>query len=179
MKDRDARIRELKGYLTLKGFDVGSLGTREFQILPEVLFEDELPIGVLSGSLDGSLGLLLATDRRLMFVDKKFLSARVEDFRYDNVNAIQYELKMTSGVVTIVSSGISMKIENVMPKEQVHGFCSKVRERLETNPTNENEHRDTKVALDVVDALERLGHLREKGLITDDEFEIQKRRLLE
>ena len=115
----------------LNSLDAGSelFAKREIKDLPNILWDDERVRGALQGSYGGGRGLLLATDRRLIFVDRKLLGNRVkvEDFAYDKVSSIQYELKMLSAEVTIFSSGNKAVIEQIIPKNQARTLCESVR----------------------------------------------------
>ena len=161
------------------------LGRREIKDLPNILWDDEPVIGAVQGLYGGGNGLLVATDRRLIFIDRKMLGDRVkvEDFPYNKVSSIQYELKIMSAKITIFASGNKAEIEQVMPKGQARNFCENVRHRIDgeaedaatesADPTNQGGYYG-----DVLASLERLGKLHENGVLDDDEFKAEKQKIL-
>ena len=179
---RDQLASSLDGVATL-------LGRREVNDLPNILSDDEQIRGALQGRYGGGEGLLVATDRRMVFVDKKLIGNRVkvEDFPYDSVSSIQYELKILFATVTIFASGNKAEIEQVMPKALARSFCEAVRALISGGTDGRLADRDgvsvqpeskpTGVE-QMADALERLADLRDRGLLSDEEFAEQKRSLL-
>jgi hypothetical protein len=93
---------------------------------------------------------------------------------------------MMRGELTIFASGNKADIERV-PKDECRNFAETVRARI----TAASEHASYKEPVsqaaaaqpgdgggDVVTQIERLGRLREQGLLTDEEFQAQKQKLL-
>jgi hypothetical protein len=162
----------------------GFLGRKEVKQLPGILWEDERCENIIRGFYARGTGILVATNKRLVFVDKGMASLRVEDFPYGKITSIQYRLGFAGGTLTIFASGNKAEIEHV-PKEQCKAFGDFVRARI----TGVTDHASAPVAEppqvaaamsgdDVVDKLERLGKLKEQGILTDDEFQAQKQRIL-
>ena len=135
------RLEEIRSQLN--SLDVGSelFARREIKDLPNILWDDERVRGALQGLYGDGRGLLLATDRRLIFVGRKLLGNRVkvEDFAYDKVSSIQYELKMLSAEVTIFSSGNKAVIERIIPKNHACTFCESVRAILSSVEPTESK----------------------------------------
>ena len=67
------------------------LSRREVNELPEVLWHDETVENAVRGQYAGGQGLLVATNKRLIFLNKAMLGGRVriEDFPYDRIASIQ------------------------------------------------------------------------------------------
>ncbi len=190
-------IEEVKSQLSGWEAAKGWAAKPEVDELPKVLWDDESIRGALQGSYGGGSGLLVATDRRLVFVNKKFIGVKVEDFAYDKVTSIQYELNILSADVKIFASGNAAEIESALPKHQVREFCEVVRGMIsaaaasihatdasvgvvaETAPPGSAGKGGTAGVVEMADALERLAQLRVQGLLSEEEFEEQKRRLLD
>ena len=60
----------------------------EAKALLEVLGPDEIPERAVKGFYGGGNGLLVATDRRVVFVDKGLVGLRVEEFPYNKISSI-------------------------------------------------------------------------------------------
>jgi PH (Pleckstrin Homology) domain-containing protein/putative oligomerization/nucleic acid binding protein len=173
-------VREQIGHM-----DGGSkfLGRKEIKALPDILWEDERVEQLIQGTYENGTGVLVATNKRLMFVDKGIAKLRVEDFPYDKISSIQYKTGMMMGTITIFASGNKAEIKNVV-KERCKNFADYIRARS----TAISEHASTSAAGstaqpaptadDVVTQLERLARLREQGVLTDAEFEAQKQKIL-
>jgi Bacterial PH domain/Short C-terminal domain len=163
------------------------LGRKEVKELPNVLWDDEKVEKFIVGTYGGiGTGVLVATNKRLVFVDKGMMKLRVEDFPYDKITSIQYKTGMMMGELTIFASGNKAEIEN-LDKKQCRNFAETVRARI----TAASEHASYKEPAsqaaaaqpadaggDVVSQIERLGRLREQGLLTDEEFQAQKEKIL-
>lgn len=66
-------------------------GRKEIAELPAIIPEGEYIFGLVQGVYNGGQGILVATDRRLLFVDKgMFYGLKVEDFGLDKVTSIQF-----------------------------------------------------------------------------------------
>ena len=171
------------------------LGRREINELPTVLWHDETIENAVQGKYGESQGILVATDKRLIFVNKGMVGGRlrVEDFPYDKIASIQYDTGKILGdyhwsdmdrkaKITIFASGNKAEIEQVH-KKQVRDFCEYVRAR--TTPASAPVSAPAQPASpavargdDVIEQLERLARLRQEGVLTQEEFDAQKRRLL-
>ncbi len=101
----------------------------EIKALPGILLADERIEHVIPGFWSTGNGILVATDRRLIFVLKKLFGLQVADFSYDKVSSIQHETGMLMGSVTIFASGSRSELKQI-PKAEVIPFCDLVRSKL-------------------------------------------------
>ena len=166
----------------LRGLDSWSaiLGRKEINELPRILWEGEQIRGAIQGLYNNRLGLLVSTDRRLVFVDKGWLSLKVEDFPYDKISSIQYELGWIFGEITVFASGNRAEIKQ-LAKDQTRPFAEKVRNMISGGqgfPQSTPRRGDETSSEDLVAQLEKLAKLREQGILTDAEFAEQKRLVL-
>ncbi|MGU3375571.1 SHOCT domain-containing protein [Chryseobacterium sp. M5A1_1a] len=136
--------------------------------LPEILMEDEKIIHIIDGLYNVRSTLLLSTDNRIIF--KELGTDAIEVIPHERVILIEY----LEPIITINTE------ENIFQFEKTDSrlalaFCKAVNTVL--------GHVETQVAeesgLSVLELLEQLGSLRENGVLTDDEFMIQKKKLLE
>ena len=68
-----------------------SLFSHEKSVIPKILQEDELVASFIKGRFNKSIGLLVATNQRLIFIDKKPLwGLKVVDFYNKKVSSILY-----------------------------------------------------------------------------------------
>jgi hypothetical protein len=163
------------------------LNKREFKELPNILWEDEIIERVISGTYQSGTGLLLATNKRLIFIDKGLVKLRVEDFPFDKISSIQYATGIVLGKITVFTSGNRAEISN-LTKSETRPFAEYARARITgktdhasapQNITSEKpEHPTAPAAEDRIKQLERLAYLKHKGMLTEEEFTQEKRRLL-
>lgn len=163
----------------IKSLDGASkfLGRKEIKELPNILWQDELVEKIVQGRYNSNFGVLVATNKRLIFVDKKLIGVRVEDFPYDKLTSIQYETGIVFGKISIFTSGNRANIEKIAPKDQVRNFAEYVRARI----TSHSDHASAKAHSKQntgLHELEKLADLKEKGIITAKEFQDKKKQIL-
>jgi len=174
MIDREAAIEE-----ALKGIDGVNkfLGKKEIKELPSLLWEDELPEAIATGQYNLKNGIVVATNKRAIFIDKGMMSLTVEDFPYDRVSSIEYHTGMMMGSITIYTSGNKAEIKSV-PKNQVRPFAEFLRARISRGVEPQSQPVAAAQSDDRVTQLEKLAALKEQGILTNDEFDAEKKRIL-
>ena len=159
-------------------------GKREINELPRVLWEDELPEAIVQGTYESSHGLLIATNKRVIFLDKGIISFKMEDFAFDKISSIEFKSGMIWGEIVVYSSGTRSIFKDVY-KDKAREFVDYLRARV----SGVSEHASVKTVSDkpptnaVVDdsrvvALEKLAALKERGVLSAEEFDSEKRRIL-
>ena len=110
VEDAVRSLNDLDG--SERTFEVGG----ELKRLPNILEDNELPERLMPASYDerhglqvskttNRRGLLVATDRRLIFVDKDMGALKVDDFAYSKISHVEFSTGMLSGDITIHVSG--------------------------------------------------------------------------
>lgn len=176
---KNTRLEEIKNQIQeLKLSGVSNfLGRREIKELPNILAPTEIIDNVAQGTYNNGQGILVSTNRRLLFVDKGMLyGLKVEDFPLDKISSIQYETGLLLGGIKIHTSGNIAKIENV-EKASARSFAEFVRDKL----SQPKEQINTTIVSkpNVLDQIEKLAKLKESGILSDEEFSEQKKKLLE
>lgn len=149
---------------------------KELKNLPGLLSEGEGVLNLASGQYGGRQGLLVVTDRRLLFYEKGMGRSRQEDFPYSKISSIQTSTGMMSGELIIFASGNKAKVEKVLPKERTTEIGDYIRNRISddkpvTTPT-------AAAAPSAADRLQTLQSMRDQGLVSDDEFEAKRQQIL-
>jgi len=98
---------------------------------------------------------------------------KVEDYSYDKVASIQYETSLMLASINVNVSGDIVEIDGV-GKYEAELFCEKVRNFM----SHPNEFAQPKSEPTILDQLEQLGRLKESGVLKEDEFIEQKKKLL-
>ena len=154
------------------------LGRKEINELPEILAENEKINNIIQGTYNNSQGILISTNRRLVFIDKGLLyGLKVEDFALDKISSIQYETGLLLGKVKIHTSSNIASIENVV-KSSARQFAESVRNLL-SEPKEKQIVQQNNSEPTVLDQIEKLAKMKDNGILTEEEFTEQKKKLLE
>lgn len=153
-------------------------GRKEIAELPAIISEDEIMFGLVQGVYNKGQGILVGTNKRLLFVDKGIIyGLKVEDFGLDKISSIQYETGFIFADIKIMASGNIAKISNV-EKNSGRAFCEKVRTKLSEPKQSATPVTVVQQQVDVADQLEKFARLKEQGILTQEEFDNQKKKLL-
>lgn len=101
-------------------------GGREFKNLESQLWAGETVDLVCVGTYGRGQGLLVLTDRRLLFIFHGIMAQRTEDFPLDRVSSIQWAASMLHGTVSIFASGNKAEITAVQ-KDDGKALVDRVR----------------------------------------------------
>lgn len=175
---------EIKSQLSRLNSASTVLARKEIKELPNILWEDEHIRDAVQGVYNNRIGLLVATDRRLVFVDKGLMSLKVEDFQYDKISSIQYQTGWVLGQITIFASGNRAEIKQIA-KNHTPLFAETVRNMIggvHTGSAARSEPQQASSAVgsseDFVEKLEKLARLKDQGIVTEQEFAEQKAKIL-
>lgn len=164
----------------IKNMDGASkfFGKREIKELPNILWEDEVLEKLVQGLYNNGNGILAATNKRLIFIDKGLLGGlKVEDFPYDKISSIQYQTGIMFGKITIFTSGNKALIDQI-DKGQVKVFAEFVRARISSPMENASASNSDTNSFNLTQQLRELAELKDSGILTDEEFQIEKKKLL-
>ena len=154
---------------------------REIKRLADYLWEGETVGQMTTGTYGNGIGLVVLTDRRLLFVQDGVLSKTTEDFPLDKVSSVQWTSGMLMGEIIIFASGNKSAIKQV-DKNDGKEIVDTIRHRLSTPPPPAAPEAAAlpprQTAVDPIEQLKKLGELRDAGIVTEAEFEAKKAELL-
>ena len=174
----DERKAEYKRIAAEMGDD-GFFTKKEMNHLPETLHDSEELLGFASGLMDNKTWLMALTDQRILLLDKGMLyGLRQTEFLLRNVSAISYETGMLMGKLVVQVGSVEHTISQV-PKKAVANFAERARSAIDRLSSSASSAPSAAAAdNDVVSRLERLASLRDRGVLTDEEFAEQKAKIL-
>lgn len=175
---KNQRFEEIKIEIqNLKLDNISTIfGRKELDELPQILAPTEKIDNIIQGTYNNGQGILVSTNRRLLFVDKGLIyGLKVEDFPLDKISSIQYETGLLLAKVKVHTSGNIATIDNVH-KESARKFAEFVRNKLSQPNESQNQNAPQ---IDILGQLEKLANLNKNGILTDEEFTEQKKKLLE
>lgn len=95
------------------GFNTHGWGRGELSELPNILLPDEEIYECVNGLYEGGFALLLATDVRVLLVDKKPLNfLTVEDLRFDMINEMDYNHRLIGADISISAGSKVLKFRS-------------------------------------------------------------------
>lgn len=150
---------------------------RELKQLGSVLHPDERLLDIIQGGYANQTGVLLHTTRRVVFFAKGIVSSTMEEFPLDKITSLQYTTGMLTGEIAIFASGNRAEIKSTM-KAHTKAFVDALRSHLDSSKSQPVAAAPTATAPSMMDELEKLAALKERGFLTDDEFAAAKRKLL-
>lgn len=122
-------LESIKAQLRFIGAGKFILARGEIRELPGILWDDEQILKVAYGIHEGGTGLLLATDKRLLFVDKRFFHLRCDEIPYDFIMGAKFKLGMFTGTLIIPSRVSDLELKGI-PKRQAREFAEFIDEKI-------------------------------------------------
>ncbi|MDA2805717.1 PH domain-containing protein [Nocardiopsis suaedae] len=86
---------------------------REMRKLVEYLWHGEQVTHLVSGAYGGGVGLVVLTDRRMLFLKDGWTSQTVESFPFEKVSSVQWSGGMMMGKIIVFASGNKAEITQV------------------------------------------------------------------
>jgi len=96
-------LADIEAQMKLIGVNFRHWGRAEKKELCHILTENEKIVGAVNGRYEGGFASLVATDQRLLLIDKKPWFLTVEDIRYDMIAEIDYSSRVFEGSVTVMT----------------------------------------------------------------------------
>lgn len=121
-------------------------------------------------------GIFAATNQRLVFYAKKLAGYDFEVFPYENISSIEMGKSMMGHHIKFFASGNEVKMKWINDKEAVTELVGVVKARMKGGSSSASVPAAS--APDLADQIRRLGELRSEGLLTEEEFQAQKQKLL-
>lgn len=106
--------QSVKEQLKSLGFNYGGWGRTEVGELPSILLPDEEIYELVNGFYEGGFALLVATDVRVLLIDKKPLNyLTVEDLRFDMINEMDYSHRLLGAHISIATGNKTLKFTSI------------------------------------------------------------------
>lgn len=171
-------MTEIQAQLDKLG-DLDTFGTRkEIKSLPEILRDGECIKALTSGFYDGNTWLIVCTNYRIIFLDKGMIyGLKQVDIPLDKINSVLCETGIFFATVVVWDGSSQIKIENIS-KKQGKEFTNKINDSLHEYKQIQRQPITSVIAPDLPTQLMKLAELKEKGILTEEEFREQKKKLL-
>ena len=118
-------------------------------------------------------GILVATDKKLAFYGKKTFGFEFEMIPFSKISSVEIKKGLMGWSISLYTSSNTIKMKYIHEAKDAQDIVEYVRSRVgDTVPTQSNSA-DTSL-----DQITRLHEMKEAGIITVEEFELKKGKLL-
>jgi len=145
--------------------------------LDGILIDEERLQAVFSGGVAGQLSIkmqwLVLTDKRVIFYARALIGGGSDTFYYDEISSVEGRKGLALGSIELNIKGKTESFIN-MQKKEVDQAVDLIRRNIE-----ESKRVAPVPAADPFEQIKKLKDLLDSGIITQEEFEEKKKKLLE
>jgi hypothetical protein len=178
------KLREIKAQLKRVKANLSVFTKGEIKELPYILASDEPILAVTDAQFLKTVdaGILLVTPKRMISISKAMFGLpKVHEFPNETIREVSFRNHFISPVITIRTEEKTVEFECFFDKDDAqifYDFIAKIYNKESSSPQQESKDA---VLTDnsVFEQLEKLAMLRESGVLTEEEFAAQKKKLLE
>lgn len=124
------------------GFNNYGWGRTEIRELPAVLLEGEEIYECVNGLYEGGFALLVATNIRVLLIDKKPLNyLTVEDLRFDMINELDYSHRLMGARISISAGSKNLKFTSYN-QPRLRKLISHVQHCMAENKKKQSDHQE-------------------------------------
>ncbi|MDB5170257.1 MAG: Phage protein [Candidatus Saccharibacteria bacterium] len=111
----------------------------ELRELPKIIHDGEVISECVNGFYEGGVALLVATEMRVLLIDKKPLNyLTVEDLRFDMINEIDYSHRLMGASITISTGSKTLKF-NSYNQPRLRHLIGLVQEHMSAGKKEQSE----------------------------------------
>jgi len=176
------RLKEIKKQLESLRANLSMFTKGEIKELPYILDPDEKILAIIDAQFAKTTdaGILLVTPKRIISVSKAMFSqAKVNEFLNDNILKVSFVKNFVSPNIRIHTKEKTVEFESFFNKDYAEDFYHFISKIYNKEVSKASSPEQNTVSESVLEQLEKLGQLRENGILTDEEFTSQKKKLLE
>lgn len=154
-------------------FNLHGWGRSEARELPKILLPDEEIYDLVNGVYEGGFALLVATNIRILLVDKKPLNyLTVEDLRFDMISEIDYSHRVIGANVSVSTGSKNLRFMS-FNQQRLRKLTTHVQHIMSEQKKRANEHRQ-----DQKDHLEQINQQLQTYLIAQHQQQRQMNQAL-
>ncbi|HET9098403.1 MAG TPA: PH domain-containing protein [Candidatus Saccharimonadales bacterium] len=149
-------------------FDYKGWGKGEISELPHIIIPGEEIYECVNGVYEGGFGLLVATDIRVLLVDKKPLNyLNVEDLRFDMISELDYSHRAFGAEISISSGSKNLKFRSYN-QARLRKLIGHVQHCMAETKKKQSSHQDTQVS-----HLEQINRQLQTYLVAQQQYQLQ------
>ncbi|KFF21778.1 SHOCT domain-containing protein [Chryseobacterium sp. JM1] len=176
------RLKEIKYQLEQVGANLSMFTKGEIKELPHILAVDEVILAATDAQFIKTVdaGMLLVTPKRIVSVSKAmFAPVKVNTYPNETISEVSFVSNSISPVIKLHTENKIVEFECFCDRLDGERFYDFIHKIYNQNKTPEDTPETKGVASNLIfEQLEKLGKLRENGILTEQEFAEQKKKLL-
>lgn len=102
----------------------------EIRELSQILMDNEKIITLVTGRYFGGFALLVATDHRLLLIDKKIMFLTVDDIRYDMISEIDFNSRLIDSTIHIFTVNKQHSFTSTRGKRLLRQLVAYIQQRI-------------------------------------------------
>jgi hypothetical protein len=159
MKSVEEQLKHIK-------FNHLAWGRAEVRELPKILMEGEEIYECVNGIYEGGFALLVATDLRVLLVDKKPLNfLTVENLRFDMISEIDYSHRLFGARISISAGSKNLKF-NSYNQPRLRKLITHVQHCMAESKKQQSDHQE-----DQVQHLEKINQQLQAYLLAQHQYQ--------
>jgi len=127
---RMVHISVIQSQLTQLGIRLSRWFNPELKELQQLLMDDEKIVACAPGRYFNGIALLVATDLRLLLIDKRAFFMTIEDTRYDMISEINFSSRLYDMTVHIFTLNKQHNFSSIRYKQQLRDLTTYVQQRV-------------------------------------------------
>ncbi|SHG06111.1 SHOCT domain-containing protein [Chryseobacterium sp. OV279] len=176
------RLKEIKYQLEQVGANLSMFAKGEIKELPHILAIDEVILAATDAQFIKTVdaGMLLVTPKRIVSVSKAmFAPVKVNEYPNETISQVSFVNNSISPVIKLHTQDKIVEFECFCDRLDGERFYDFIHKIYNQNKTPKETPETKEVASNLIfEQLEKLGKLRENGILTEQEFAEQKKKLL-
>ncbi len=117
-----ATLADVRFQMRMLGYGGFLLSRGEVRELPSLLREGEKIEQAIYGGYEGGFGMMVATNHRLMFIDRRFFHKHISEIPYPAISAVELDTNAIRGSVTIFARGSAISLHGISNKHARNFF---------------------------------------------------------
>ncbi len=123
-------INDINDQIAAVGAEVTFLIKPDIKALPDIINADEKFLNLIPGIYRDRNGILVLTDKRMIFIHKKLIGgATVESFQLNKIDSIQYNTGLLWGDISIATAGNNAQMKQIS-KKTIKAFCEMAQSQM-------------------------------------------------
>ncbi|NPC91181.1 hypothetical protein HOO54_02660 [Bacillus sp. WMMC1349] len=125
-------------------------------------------------------GAFIATNKKLFFFSKKLTGYESETFPYSKISSFESGKKLMGHYIKFYTSGNKVSMKWIQDSN-IGEFINYIKDRIEDAQYKKDDYAGASAnsaASSVADELKKLAELKNDGILTEEEFTIKKKQLL-
>ncbi|GAA4166536.1 hypothetical protein GCM10022217_40500 [Chryseobacterium ginsenosidimutans] len=177
------RLKEIKQQLDQLKANLSMFAKGEIKELPHILAPDEVILAITDAQFSKTVdaGILLVTPKRIISVSKAMFSpAKVNEYLNENILEVSFVKSFLSPIIKIHTNDKIVEFESFLNKDYAEDFYNFIKKIYNKEKYQKQSDEVKAISSEAVfKQLEKLAQLREGGILTEEEFAVQKKKLLE